>query len=273
MSKRDYYDILGITKGTSDEDLKKAYRKLAMRYHPDRNADDDKAVAETKFKEVQEAYDNLSDPQKRAMYDQYGHATPGHSTNQNPQWSHSTVNINDLFANMFGTGQNPFGDMFNNGRPQQAQQRQFLTISLEDAFKGKELRLPGNVSINVPAGVRPGTKFVVNNTIYQIEIHPHHKFKRSGDDLLIDVEISAIEAMLSVGATLDTLDGSTLQFTIPAGIQFGQVVRLAGKGMKNPETDRFGDLMIRIAITTPKALTAEQIAVLKTMQHREIFNI
>lgn len=279
MSKRDYYDILGIAKNSSDDDIKKAYRKLAMKYHPDRNTDGDKAAAEVKFKELQSAYECLSDPAKRDAYNKHGHQStdPNFGQRSTNQWTH-TVDINEIFGNMFGGGHNPFGGMFNGGQPHQQTRREQaprhqLNITLEDAFTGKSLRLPGNITINVPAGVRPGTKFIVEGAIYQIDIHPHAKFKRANDDLLIDVEITAIEAMLSVEAVLDHLDGSKLQFTIPAGIQNGQIVRLGSKGMKNPESDRVGDMMVRITVTTPKALTDEQKTFLRTMQHRDMLNI
>jgi len=277
MSKRDYYDILGVAKDASDDDIKKAYRKLAMKYHPDRNVDGDKTAAEVKFKELQEAYECLSDPVKRDTYNRHGHQTPGASPGAR-SYTHSShnVDINEIFSSMFGGGRNPFGDMFGGGqanahRPQM--QRHILKMPLEDAYTGKQLRLPAGITLNIPAGARSGTKFVADNAIYQLEIQPHARFKRSDDDLLIDVEVSAIEAMLSVEATLDHLDGSKLQFTIPAGIQNGQVVRLSGKGMKNPEHDRIGDLMIRITVTTPRNLTDEQQAFLKTMQRREMLNI
>lgn len=280
MSKRDYYEILGVAKNASDDDIKKAYRKLAMKYHPDRNTDGDKEAAELKFKEAKEAYECLSDPQKRDAYNRHGHASTDPNFNQGfhpggpgAQWTHN-VNINDIFGSMFGGAGNPFADMFGRHQQQQPQtQRHVLTITLEDAFTGKQLRLPGGLSINVPAGVRPGTKFYAENAIYQIEIHQHQRFKRSNDDLLVDVDISAIEAMLGVEAQLDHLDKTTLQFSIPAGIQNGQIVRLGSKGMRNPETDRRGDLLVRISVSTPKSLTTEQIAFLKTMQRREMLNI
>ena len=280
MSKRDYYEILGLAKDSSDDDIKKSYRKLAMKYHPDRNTEDDKAAAELKFKEVKEAYECLSDPHKREAYNQHGHASTDPNFNQrgaHAQWTHNGQNIDpsqfkDIFGSMFGTN-SAFGDIFSNIHTQQTKQRHIINISLEDAYKGKQIRLSNGMSINVPAGVRTGTRMFNDQMIYEIVVHPHQKFKRANDDLLVDVDINAIEAMLGVDVTLDHLDNIKLQFTIPAGIQNGQVVRLSGKGMKNPEIDRYGDLMIRIAVTTPKSLTDEQKVFLKTMQHRGSFNI
>jgi len=266
MSKRDYYEILGVDKSADDAAIKKAYRKQASVLHPDKGGDT------VKFQELQEAYENLSDPQKREVYNMHGHAAPQHTQHGTHAGSVDPNQFREMFSNMFGPG-NPFGDLFGNAQAQQQRQRHIINMSLEDAYAGKQLRLPGGVSINLPAGVRSGTRFYHDNSIYEVQVQPHSKFKRANDDLLVDVEISAVEAMLGVDALLDHLDGSKLQFTIPAGIQGGQVVRLGSKGMKNPETDRVGDLMIRITITIPKNLTDDEKTLLKTMRHRKSFNI
>jgi DnaJ-class molecular chaperone len=266
MSKRDYYEVLGVSKTANEDEIKKAYRKNASIVHPDKGGDT------VKFQELQEAYATLSDRQKREEYDMHGHDAPRHTAGTQ-SWAHTGVGpdqFREMFGDFFTRGHN-FNDMFGNAAPQK--QRHVINLSLEDAYIGKQLRLPGNLTIAIPAGIRSGTKFHHDNAIYEVHISPHPKFKRANDDLLVDVEINAIEAMLSIEAVLDHLDGSKLQFTIPAGIQTGQIVRLSNKGMKNPENDKIGDLMIRIVITIPKTLTYEQIAFLKTMQRRESFNI
>ena len=273
MSKQDYYETLGLAKSATEDDIKKSYRKLAMKYHPDRNQGADSKQAEEKFKEAKEAYECLSDPQRRSMYDAHGHAAsdPNFGKGNTHQWTHNGQGIDPAqFRDIFG---GMFGDVFGSHYNQPQKQRHIINISLEDAYKGKQIKLPDGMYINIPAGVRPGTKFMSETAIYEIGILPHSKFKRANDDLLIDVEISAIEAMLSVEVTLDHLDGSKLQFTIPTGIQNGQVVRLGGKGLRNPELNKQGDLMVRITVTTPRGLTDKEIEFLKTMKHRTAFNI
>jgi DnaJ-class molecular chaperone len=109
--------------------------------------------------------------------------------------------------------------------------------------------------------------------MYQVNVQTHPKFKRANDDLLVDVEIDAFEAMLGLEAFLEHLDRTKLQFRIPAGIQQGQIVKLSNKGMNNPETDKVGDLLVRCSIVIPRNLTEEQKGVLKKMSRRESINI
>lgn len=285
MTTRDYYAVLGLTKDATDDDIKKSYRKLAMKYHPDRNADSDKVVAEQKFKEVKEAYECLSDTATRSNYDHpprspfgSGRSSSGFRNNARDHHgrSNSDADFNDIFSHMFSASReygNPgaFDDLFSHVGKQL--KRHKFTISLEDAYLGGSFKFENGASIKCPPGVRSGTKFHEGSDIYEVEVSLHTKFKRSNDDLLVDLEITAIEAMLSVNAIITHLDKTALEFTIPAGIQNGQVVRLAQKGMKNPETDKFGDFLIRVSITVPKSLSVDQIAILNTLQHRTVINI
>jgi len=274
MSERNFYEILGVPKSASEDDIKKAYRKLASKYHPDKLSDAEKVSGEAKFKEAKEAYETLSDEQKRAAYDQHGHA----STDPNFGRSHfhdfeqglNPNDINEIFSTIFG------GRSFNFGTGAQTQQRQpmyQLNISLMDAYIGRTVTLEGNLTVNIPKGVRSGTKFYAGGKLIRIEVAPDSKFKRANDDLLVDVEISAIEAILGAEAVLEHLDGSKLQFAIPGGIQPGQIIKLGGKGMRNPENDRYGDLLVRIAITIPRTPTQEERVALKSLNHRASITI
>jgi molecular chaperone DnaJ len=274
MSKRDYYEVLGLAKTASDDDIKTAYRKLASKYHPDKvQGDAEKAAVEVKFKEAKEAYETLSDAEKRSQYDAYGHNGPAFSQPQGHQWTHTTMhpgNMDEMLKSFF-TRTHTFNEGMFGQQPRQV--IHIVNISLVDAYVGKSIRLDSKSTINIPRGVRSGTKFYADSKFYRVDIQPHYKFKRSNDDLLVDIEISAIEAMLGVDAELEHLDGAKLQFTIPAGIQPGQIVKLSNKGMKNPETDKIGDMMVRISITVPRDLAEAEKTVLKTLQRRESITI
>lgn len=257
MSRVDYYSILGVGKNASEDEIKKAYRKLAMKYHPDRNRGDGQKDAEEKFKEVKEAYENLTSP------------TP--SRNNGEYYDHfREQDIENIFRDIFSNNSFRFNETFTttNSKPILS-----IRITLEEAYKGKTVTVGTNTKVNIPAGIRDGAKLYANGKFFKIEVQAHRKFKRAEDHLLVDIDISAIEAMLGIEAVLDHLDGSKLAFAIPAGIQVGQVVRLAGKGMRNPEIDAYGDLMVRVSITVPKNLSDEDKATLKSLNHRENIEI
>jgi DnaJ-class molecular chaperone len=266
MSKKDYYGILGLTKDASEDDIKKAYRKLAMKHHPDRNQGGDAKEAEEKFKEVKEAYETLSDSQKRAAYDNGSRNPFQHNTYTQEDADH----FKDIFAKVFAER----GFDFDNIHVHSASKPTLsINISLAEAYTGKHIRVDANTVINIPKGIRSGTKLFVNGRLYRVDIAKHPKFQRSNDDLLVDVEINAIEAMLGVNAILEHLDSAMLQFTIPAGIQPGQVIRLANKVIKKPVFDMTGDLMVRINIKIPRGLSDTELASLKAITHRDSINI
>jgi DnaJ-class molecular chaperone len=275
MSKRDYYQVLGITSSATEDEIKQAYRRLAMQLHPDRNPDD--ASAEGKFKEVGEAYQHLSDPEKRAQYDAYnrsGSESNPFTHGRTRSWSYTAdraspdMDMSDIFKSFFDIDSTD--PAFNQPRQQHIH---VVTISLADAYIGKTISIDGTHSIYIPRGARSGTKFYAEGRTFRVDILPDPKFKRSNDDLLVDVTIDAIEAILGVETILSHLDCVKLQFNIPAGIQPGQIVKLAGKGMKNPETDKVGDILVRITVTIPKVLTDTQKDILKSLTHRSLINI
>lgn len=267
MSKRDYYDVLGVPKDASDDDIKKAYRKLAMKYHPDRETGD-----ESKFKEVSEAYENIGDASKRQAYDNRG-SPSGFSHRGFTHGTSGNADLNEEFMRTFFSEGSPFADIFGQHRAQPRNAVHRVSISLEDAYLGKTAKLSSTATLTIPVGVRSGTKLYADSKFYEIEVQQHYKFKRANDDLLVDIELSAIEAMIGIDAVLVHLDQTQLQFSIPAGIQPGQIVKLSGKGMKNPEIDRYGDMMVRINITIPKGLSKADQDLLKQLQHRDSINI
>ena len=248
-----YYDVLGVAKDASSTDIKKQYRKLAQKYHPDRNESDN---AKVKFQELTNAYRTLKDPDKREEYD-------------NPRQQHSfsfnmgqSESLHDILRQAMGGG-------FAQHRQRQMVQ---ITISLEEAFHGTSRTLNGN-NFSIPAGIHSGNQLFVDGFIVIIDIRRHHKFQRAQDDLLTGVEISAIEAMLGVNITLTTLNGKKLKVKIPAGIQYGKLVRVTGHGMPNPEFNVRGDLLVQVVITIPDNLTNAERESIISVKHRKSFDV
>jgi DnaJ-class molecular chaperone len=274
MNKKDYYTVLGVPKNASEGDIKKAYRKLAMKFHPDRNKEPD---AEVKFKELNEANECLSDSEKRAHYDNHGHATDfSHGRkSQTHTWDfNNNDDITSVFNEIFKGRQNfNFEEAIFKQRNNPQQTINVATISLEDAYTGGNIKPDPGITLSIPKGIRSGTRLYAGGRMFRVDVHAHNRFKRSLDDLMLDIQIDCIEAILGVEAILTHLDGVTLQFNIPPGIQNGQIVKLGNKGMKNPETDRFGDLLVRISISTPRGLGSEIIDKLKSIPHRDSITI
>lgn len=270
MLEKDYYSVLGVDRHATSDEIKKQYRKLAGKYHPDKfpgtNDSKEKADAEKRFKEINEANTVLSDPEKKANYDMYGSAEP--RVSNDPHHGYTADIFSEIFGHAFGFSTNSNRTHRNNGPTVQT-----LNISLVDAYTGRDFRLDKNTVVRIPKGARTGTKYYVDGKLYQIIVQPHAKFKRTNDDLLVDVQITAIEAMLGVEVSLAHLDNSMLQFKIPAGIQYGQIVRLSRKGMRNPEVDTFGDLLIRVSVITPANLAKEAEDLLHKLDHRASINI
>ena len=255
MAKKDYYDTLGVPKNASDDDIKKAYRKLAMKYHPDRNQGDNKA-AEEKFKEAKEAYEMLSDAQKRAAYDQYGHA----GVDPNMRGGPGAEGFGG-FAEAFG---DIFGDVFGGQRGGQGGGRQVyrggdlsyaMEITLEEAATGKEaqIRIPSwdDCATCHGSGAKPGTKVATCTTC-----HGHGVVQMrqgffgvqqtcpqcKGSGKLIP---SPCVACHGVGKTKTN---KTLEVKIPAGIDDGMRIRSTGNGEPGTNGGPPGDLYIEIRL-------------------------
>jgi curved DNA-binding protein len=292
--KKDYYKILGIPKNASGEEIKKAYRKLAIKYHPDKNPGNKQA--EEKFKEISEANDVLSDPEKRKKYDQFGEDWARYETagagNFGNQYQSSgsgggtyTMNEEDL-KNMFG-GTDSFSDIFENifstrGARGSYRKQSFkgsdinaeMEISLEEAFRGTKQNFTINnhsLSIALKPGIKdqqvlklkgkgePGINGSTAGDLYlTIRIKPHPLFERKGDDLYTDAHVDLYTAVLGGKAEIKTLDGA-LKIDIPEETQNDKVLRLRGKGM--PVYDRSqgqGDLYIKIKVGLPSKLSSKE---------------
>lgn len=280
-TKRDYYEILGLDKGADKAAIKKAYRKLALKYHPDKNKAKD---AEEKFKEINEAYQILSDEKKKQAYDQFGHAAfdPASGMGGNPfggaqrqgpfTWSYSTsggaggqnpfggaagMDFNDpfeIFESFFGGGFNRGGGGF---RPRK---RYSLTIDFMEAVEGveKEIEVDGKKhKIKVPAGANDGTRIRFDEFDVSLDVKPHQRFKRDGYDIFVDQEISYSLAALGGKIEVPTLTGQ-LKLKVRPGTDSHTLIRLRGEGVKHLRGRGRGDLYVRLIIEVPEKLSKEQ---------------
>jgi DnaJ-class molecular chaperone len=157
---------------------------------------------------------------------------------------------------------------------QRRQQRPMakVTISLEEAYAGTTRSLNGK-QFSIPKGVRTGNKLAVDDMIIVVQVANHHKFRRVNDDLAVGVNITAIEAMAGVECTITGLDNKTIKFNIPPGTQYGQVIRLRGKGMPNPEINYVGDLLVQVGVEIPKDLTDEERDAIMKLTRRDSIDI
>jgi len=312
MAKRDYYEVLGVNRDASAEDIKRSYRRLAMKYHPDKNPDDKEA--EAKFKECAEAYEVLSDSQKRGRYDQFGHD----GLRGMGMHDYSRMDGKDIFSmfeDIFG-GLGGFGDLFGTGRgrgrPSGVSRGYDLETSVEltlnEVAKGAEKtieftrqdlcsecygsgcakgRVPKKrvVSIKVPAGVHEGQAVRVSSEgepgrgggtrgdLYcYVRIKSHEFLQRDGSDLIAVVPISFTQAALGATIEVPSLNG-TRELKIPAGSQYGSVFRIKGQGLPDMRTRRTGDQLVQITIETPAKLNDKQEELLREFAGTENNNV
>ncbi len=271
-TKRDYYDILGVTKSATDADIKSAYRKKALQWHPDKNPDN-KAEAEKKFKEINEAYQVLSDKQKRASYDQFGHSAfdPAGGMGGNPfgggfrqgpfTYTYTTggsPNMNFDFDDPFEIFEQFFGGGFSRARQQRP--RYSLQIDFMEAIKGttKEVDIEGKrKKIKVPAGANDGTRIRFDDFDVTINVRTHDRFKRDGYDLFVDQKIPYSKAILGGSTEVKTIDNS-LKLKIRPGTASHTMIRLRGEGVPRLQGSGKGDLYVRLIVSVPEKLTIEQ---------------
>lgn len=282
-TKRDYYEILGVTKTATAAEIKSAYRKMALKWHPDKNQDK-KAEAETKFKEINEAYQVLSDEKKRQTYDQFGHAafdpSSGMGGGGNPfaggfqqgpfTWSYSTSAGGQGFdPSDFGDPFDLFEQFFGGGFARQARRPRYsLTIDFVEAVKGvsKEVEIEGKKhTIKVPAGANDGTRIRFTDFDVSIDVRPHPKFKRDNYDLFVDQPISFTTAALGGSIDVQTID-SKLKLKVRAGTQSHTLIRLRGEGVPHVRGAGKGDLYVRLMVQVPEKLTGEQKRALEALK-------
>lgn len=287
--KRDFYDVLGVGKTASKEEIKSAYRKKALEWHPDRNKSSD---AEEKFKEINEAYEILSNDQKKSAYDQFGHAAFDPSSGGFGQGHTYTDRSGPFTYTWSGGDQNPFGqgvdfdfggfsnpfDIFEQffsaggrsasggGRRQHLETYKIQITFLEAALGcQKEVSLGGHQkTIKIPAGINDGQRMKFSDFILYIDVLPSDIFKRDGNDVVVNQEISFANAALGTDIEVPTLEGR-LKVKVKSGTQPGTLVRLRGKGIRDLNGYGIGDLYIRLIVTVPSKLSNRQKEILKEL--------
>jgi molecular chaperone DnaJ len=355
----DYYELLGVSRAASQDEIKKAYRKSALKYHPDRNPGD--AQAEKQFKKISEAYEILSDEQKRKIYDQYGEeGVQGAAQAGGMHGFSSMEEALKTFMGAFGGGGDSIFDSFfgfesdaAEGRPG-ASKKLSLSISFEEAVKGTEKEIVLNnyvscescqgsgaanpnaikrcsrcqgsgqmhqsrgffsmttvcsqchgrgktvaqncescsgagrikkkqkVSLSIPAGVDSGMRLKMpgygdageeggpSGDLYvSISVRPHDLFERSGDDIIIELPLSFVEAALGCKKEIPTPTSGQCRLSIPEGTQTGKILRVKGKGVPNVHGQGIGDLLVRVVIETPVDLSEEQKKLLHSFEELE----
>lgn len=276
-TKHDYYETLGISKSASPDEIKRAYRREARKYHPDVNK---AAGAEEKFKEINEAYQVLSDSQKKAAYDQFGHSAfepgggfgagrPGQGGYQTYTWSSGDFGGFDFggFADPFDIFEAVFGSASPFGR-QARLPRYRLRLDFMEAIHGtqKQIEIEGKrQTVKIPAGVDDGSEIRFSEYIIVCQVSPHPKFKRRGYDIISEKEVSFSQAALGTVTDIETVDGN-VRIRIPAGTQPGTQVRLRGKGVTRVSGHGRGDHYVIIRLHVPSKLNRHQRDLLEELE-------
>jgi len=286
MQYKDYYQVLGVRRDADAEEIKRAYRKLARKYHPDVS---DEKNAEDRFKEVAEAYEVLRDSDKRAAYDQLGRDyRSGQQFRPPPDWAQrfgqaggqrpsDLHGFSDFFSSLFG------GPGFAGGSAGASPDVDAgtLDVTVEELFTGTKRRVmlnegghPRQVDVQIPSGIADGQSLRIagaggrHSLIFRIKVRPHALYAVSGKDVQIDLPLAPWEAALGARVQVPTLGGS-VDLTVPAGAQSGQKLRLRGRGMPGSPA---GDQFVVIKLVTPPAHTAAEREAYERMRREFTFN-
>jgi curved DNA-binding protein len=296
MKYKDYYKILGVARGASEDEIKKAYRKLARKYHPDVSQE---ANAKERFQEVSEAYETLRDKEKRAAYDSLGSFRPGQDFRPPPDWFDRFggggraedlhgIDLGELFESMgiFGRAQRRSGGF---GRKTNFPGEDYevpVRLTLEEAARGAErtVQLDGRAfTARIPRGATDGQRLRLRgkggagmnggppgDLYLQIALEPHPLYRVSGHDLDIDVPLAPWEAALGAEVEVPTLEGR-VKMKVPPGAKTGQKMRLAGKGLPRPGGGA-GDLYVVLGVAVPASLTEREKQLYEELRKSSRFN-
>lgn len=304
MKYKDYYSILGVERNADADAIKKAYRKLAHKYHPDVSKD---PAGEEKFKEIAEAYETLKEPEKRAAYDQLGTPRPGQDFRPPPGWdtqfggagmSFDDIDLADLFAGLAGTSRR--GTRQRPNMPIPGQDYEVTAhIALEDAYTGTLLdlsltvpeyddqgrvrRVQREFKARIPKGATDGQRLRLpgqggkglnggaNGDLYlNIALHPHTLFRVSGHDLYLDLPLTPWEAALGATVTVPTL-GGPVSLKVPPGTSAGRKLRMMKRGLPKPNAGA-GDLFAIVQIAVPTVLSERERSLFKELATNSTFN-
>lgn len=280
---KDYYQVLGVSRNASDQEIKQAYRKLARMYHPDINPGDKKA--EARFKEINEAYEVLSDKEKREKYDRFGSDWRRYEQ-VGPGVDFGGADFADLFETLFGGRAGRVSSF--NMRMDGQDIEQPVEITLEEAFTGAQRTLqfsnpngtPRTITVKIPAGIDTGNRVRVpgegapgmqggkrGDLYLVVRVQPHPRFERKGADLYTRVEAPLYTLLLGGQVAVPTLTGKTINLSIPEQTQNGRTFRLSGQGMpRMHHAHQRGDLYVTVNAVLPTRLSPRERALFEELR-------